>query len=62
MKSRINTIALSGASGTTAWPQPAKRSKRTQMRRQRCRDIGLTFDRRHRIVFPAEDEGRTLHS
>ena len=30
MKSRMTAIARSGASGTTAWPQPAKRSKRTR--------------------------------
>ncbi len=31
-----------------------------EMRRQRCRNIGLAFYRYHRIVLAAEHKGRTL--
>jgi hypothetical protein len=41
-----------GASGTTAWPHAAKRSKRTRW----CCYVSLTLDRRHRIFFSAHHE------
>ena len=53
-------IARSGASGTTRVPAIGEPFELHEMRRQGGRDIGLAFDRVHRIVFTAEHQGRTL--
>ena len=56
MKSRITASVRPGASGMTA----CAIGESLEMRRQGGRDVGLAFDRVHRIVFTVEHQGRTL--
>ena len=53
----INPFEIAQSEAATGKPLEAD-----QMRWKGRRDIDLTFDRRHRILFPAEHEGRTLYA